>query len=314
MTEHIEEQEMEAEALAAIFDTAFEITRNEQPFEWSVSLYPVDTHDEVEREEVNNVACRVQVELPLTYPDVLPIINVEVIKGLADEHQQKLQVIAAEEAESYMGMVAIYAVCEAIRTWLVDNNVKGLDDVSMHAQMLRKQMEAEQNKKQAQLQYESQKVIEEMTETEKEDIEVRRRRAEGTPCNKENFEIWKDKFEAEMALQAENDDEALALKDRTNSKKKNKSNGNANAEDIIEERLTGHQIFTQKMGLGSLELLEKAADEAAAAEGDDDDDDDDEVYVDDLDIDEDLFDDEDDLDDLDFDDDDEDDDDDEIDI
>jgi len=153
MTEHIEEQEMEAEALAAIFDTAFEITRNEQPFEWSVSLYPVDTHDEVEREEVNNVACRVQVELPLTYPDVLPIINVEVIKGLADEHQQKLQVIAAEEAESYMGMVAIYAVCEAIRTWLVDNNVKGLDDVSMHAQMLRKQMEAEQNKVRSLKQY-----------------------------------------------------------------------------------------------------------------------------------------------------------------
>ncbi len=45
-----------------------------------------------------------------------------------------------------MGMPAIYAVCEAIRTWLADNNVKGLDDVSMHAQMMRKQLEAEKSK------------------------------------------------------------------------------------------------------------------------------------------------------------------------
>lgn len=45
-----------------------------------------------------------------------------------------------------MGMPAIYAVCEAIRAWLGDNNIKGLDDVSMHAQMMRKQIEAEQKK------------------------------------------------------------------------------------------------------------------------------------------------------------------------
>ncbi len=43
-------------------------------------------------------------------------------------------------------MPAIYAVCEAIRSWLGDNNEKGLDDVSMHAQMMRKQMEAEKLK------------------------------------------------------------------------------------------------------------------------------------------------------------------------
>ncbi len=54
--------------------------------------------------------------------------------------------MANEELEAYMGMPAIYAVCEAIRTWLGDNNVKGLDDVSMHAQMMRKQMEAEKSK------------------------------------------------------------------------------------------------------------------------------------------------------------------------
>jgi hypothetical protein len=44
-----------------------------------------------------------------------------------------------------MGMPAIYAVCEVIREWLIDNNVKGLDDESMHAQMMRRAKETERS-------------------------------------------------------------------------------------------------------------------------------------------------------------------------
>ncbi len=80
MSDHVEEQEMEAEALTAIFDTAFEIISSEQPFKWSVSLYPVDASDEAERDELNHVGCKLNVELPLNYPDVLPSIEIEVIK------------------------------------------------------------------------------------------------------------------------------------------------------------------------------------------------------------------------------------------
>ena len=40
-------------------------------------------------------------------------------------------------------MPAIFAVCEAVREWLADNNVKGLDDASMYAQMMRKAKDAE---------------------------------------------------------------------------------------------------------------------------------------------------------------------------
>lgn len=65
------------------------------------------------------------------------------MQGLANEHRDQVSQIAKDEAEASMGIPSIYTVCEAIRAWLVDNNVKGLDDVSMHAQMMRKQMEAE---------------------------------------------------------------------------------------------------------------------------------------------------------------------------
>ena len=51
-----------------------------------------------------------------------------------------------EEAEQYSGMPVVYSVCEAMRGWLGDNNVKGLDDQSMHAQMLRRARDEELKK------------------------------------------------------------------------------------------------------------------------------------------------------------------------
>ena len=68
------------------------------------------------------------------------------IKGLAEEQRQKLLKIANDEAEANEGMPAIFAVCEAVRTWLGDNNIKGLDDGSMHAQMMRRAREEAINK------------------------------------------------------------------------------------------------------------------------------------------------------------------------
>ncbi len=60
-------------------------------------------------------------------------------------HELKLRRLAAKkaEAEANAGMPVIFAVCEAVRSWLADNNVKGLDDASMYAQMMRKTKEAE---------------------------------------------------------------------------------------------------------------------------------------------------------------------------
>lgn len=64
-------------------------------------------------------------------------------QGLSEDNKNELLAVANAEAESNQGMPAIFAVCEAVRAWLADNNVKGLDDASMHAQMMRKAKEAE---------------------------------------------------------------------------------------------------------------------------------------------------------------------------
>lgn len=102
-----------------------------------------------------------------------------------------------------------------------------------------------------------------MTEAEKEEIEVRKRRAEGTPCNKENFLIWKQKFDAEMAEKEKSKDSADALKEKSTSKKKANKNV-VTEEEKMEGRLTGFQLFSNK-GSG-LDALEKAAEEAVATE------------------------------------------------
>jgi RWD domain len=139
MTDHAEEQEMEAEAMSAIFDTNFEVIDHNQ---WRITIYPeTGTTDEQELEHLNNVGCRLLVTLPETYPEDLPQLDIEIVKGLANEHQEEIQRIAIEEATTNLGTPSIYAVTERVREWLIENNVKGLDDISMHAQMMRKKIQ-----------------------------------------------------------------------------------------------------------------------------------------------------------------------------
>jgi hypothetical protein len=143
----LEEQEMEAEALAAIFDTAFEIRTSQQPFVWAIKLVPVDCgggDNSAEEEALNHVMVKLVATIPLDYPEnSLPKLELEIIKGLSQDNKDELLQLANNEAEANSGMPVIFAVCEAVRSWLADNNVKGLDDASMYAQMMRKTKEAE---------------------------------------------------------------------------------------------------------------------------------------------------------------------------
>jgi hypothetical protein len=130
-----------------------------------------------------------------------------------------------------------------------------------------------------------------MSEAEVEELTVRQRRADGTPCNKENFEAWRRRFDIEQT--------ELIEREKRQQEMTMNNNGNKNAGTVSEgldksDRLTGYDFFMSKAG-GDLAALEAAAEAAEAQE-----------------LDEDLFKEEDDvdLDDLDFDDDDDDDDDD----
>ena len=137
--------------------------------------------------------------------------------------------------------------------------------------------------KKAQQAFEAQKQAEELTQAEAEELAIRKRRAEGTPCTKENFLSWKAKFEAEMAETRKEQEETLAVE-----RKKKK-------EKVVDKsgRVTGFLQFSGKAGAMNLQAMEEACENAQIDEDSDED----------LDVDEDLFDvDDEDLDDLDFDD------------
>lgn len=140
-------------------------------------------------------------------------------------------------------------------------------------------------------QFEAQKKEEGMTETEKEEQAVHKRRAEGTPCTQEHFDKWKAVFDAEMEEKKLQEQQA---KDAGPTSKKNK-------EKKVEDksgRISGFLQFSGKMGAMNMEDIEKAVEEAEEAPMDPDeiDNGEDELFD---------FDDDEDLDDLDFEDDDE---------
>jgi hypothetical protein len=144
-----EEQEMEAEALAAIFDDCLEIISSTQPFEWAVDLWPeqhtVEDEDDNDPDAPqNHVGIKVTAKIPLSYPDEsLPEFNIKILKGLTEEHEQELLELAMEEAENNRGMPVMYTVCERLREWLLENNQKGMDDRSMYTQMIKREKEKE---------------------------------------------------------------------------------------------------------------------------------------------------------------------------
>ena len=142
-------------------------------------------------------------------------------------------------------------------------------------------------------QFESQKKTEEMSQAEQEELAVRKRREEGTPVTDITFADWWEKWSAEVEEKKQIEKETAMATD--NSKDKKNVSAAVTAAAIMEERLTGFQIFSEKAGVFNLEKLEAAAEEM-------------ENDTSALPVDEELFDDDDDLDDLDFDSDDDDDD------
>lgn len=102
--------------------------------------------------------------------------------------------------------------------------------------------------------FESQKRHDELTEAETEEQEVRKRRAEGTPCTKENFEAWRERFNKEMEAKKDQD-EANVVTD--NGKKKKQQ---VEKKEDKTGRITGFLHFSGK----TLEAIERAAEAAAS--------------------------------------------------
>jgi hypothetical protein len=64
-------------------------------------------------------------KFPPTYPSEVAEIEIEIKKGLAAKRKEEISALINTHAEENLGAPAIYAIVEAVREWLVDNNVAG---------------------------------------------------------------------------------------------------------------------------------------------------------------------------------------------
>ncbi|KAL3668388.1 hypothetical protein V7S43_006477 [Phytophthora oleae] len=172
---------MEVEALEAIYMDDF-TQLSDEPLTYQVHVVPNQDG------ENNFVALLLKAEIPETYPDVEPKIEVIVKKGLADRQVKEIKQLLAQQIEENMGMAMMYTLSEAVREYLVENNREG-NDGSEHQEMLRR-MELKKKKEE--------KVEADKLEQANANAEEHQREFHGTPVTVETFAVWKAKFDAEM--------------------------------------------------------------------------------------------------------------------
>ncbi|CAI5727880.1 hypothetical protein KXD40_005709 [Peronospora effusa] len=172
---------MEVEALESIYMDDF-IKLSDEPLTYQVHVVPNQDG------ENNFVALLLKAEIPETYPDVEPKIEIVVKKGLIDSQVKEIKQLLDQQVQENMGMAMMYTLSEAVREYLVENNREG-NDGSEHQEMLRRM---EQKKKK------DDKVEADKQEEANASEEEKRREIHGTPVTVETFAAWKAKFDMEM--------------------------------------------------------------------------------------------------------------------
>ncbi|KAI7883358.1 RWD-domain-containing protein [Lichtheimia hyalospora FSU 10163] len=178
MTDYLEEQQNELEALQSIYPEEFqEIGDNE----FTIAIYP----DDLELE--NSCSLSLRVKYTPQYPDELPEFGIDVLEGKisSDQKQQIMDALKAS-AEDSLGMVMVFTLASLAKEEL--NQI--LDDTLR----MREAAEAERIRR----------------EEEAENAKFR-----GTKVTWERFQEWKIKFDQEIAEQ-EKEERAARAKELKN--------------------------------------------------------------------------------------------------
>ncbi|XP_021732773.1 RWD domain-containing protein 1-like [Chenopodium quinoa] len=172
MTDYLQEQEMEIEALEAILMDEFkEIHSGESGLNTSNKCYCI-TISPQEDEGDEPVSMPVQLALIFShtekYPDEPPLLNVRSIRGIPTEDLRTLKENLEKEATENLGMAMVYTLVSTAQEWLSGRfGQDSLDDGAAD------------------------------DEQEKDEVIV----PHGEPVTVETFLAWRERFEAEIALE-----------------------------------------------------------------------------------------------------------------
>ncbi|XP_057455266.1 uncharacterized protein LOC130746602 [Lotus japonicus] len=213
MTDYAQEQEMEIEALEAILMDEFkEIHSGESGLSTSNRCFQI----KIAQDEDGDMPISYPAQLGLIfahterYPDEPPLLNVTSLQGIPPEDLRAVKEKLQQEASENLGMAMIYTLVTSAKEWLDERFCQDSGDVSAEAE-----------------------------EAAKEDIVV----PHGEPVTVETFLAWRERFEAELALERAKlmPESALAV-----SK---------------EKKLSGRQWFESGRAKGTAPLAEESAEE-----------------------------------------------------
>jgi len=165
MTDYKEEQRNEIEALESIYPSEFSILEEEPCYSFSIQVKTDDFQEDSEE----GAMCYLTFTYVPTYPDDVPVIEVNMYENLDDSDAEQLQADLAQLASENLGMVMVFTLVSAAQDWL-----------AKHVEDMKRKEEEDRERK-----------IREAEEAE-------RKRFEGTRVTVESFISWKAAFDAEM--------------------------------------------------------------------------------------------------------------------
>eukprot|EP01116_Phalansterium_solitarium_P011053 TRINITY_DN26663_c0_g1_i1.p1 TRINITY_DN26663_c0_g1~~TRINITY_DN26663_c0_g1_i1.p1 ORF type:complete len:216 (-),score=76.54 TRINITY_DN26663_c0_g1_i1:424-1071(-) len=154
----MDELAMEIEALQAIYMDDFQML-GESPTRFQIVLVP-------QPGGTNYVGLTVEVELSPGYPNEAPTVHLVDSFGISGEQIDALEDQVKVQAEAELGTSMIFNLAATVKEWLDDNNVD--PEAKERARRL------------------------------KEEEEIEKRRALGTPVTVDTFTIWAENFYARL--------------------------------------------------------------------------------------------------------------------
>ncbi|XVF86779.1 hypothetical protein PTKIN_Ptkin18bG0070000 [Pterospermum kingtungense] len=172
MTDHVQEQEMEIEALEAILMDEFkEIHSGESGLSTSNRCFQI-TLSPQEDDADQSTTTPVQLALVFShtekYPDEPPLLNVKSIRGIQTSDLKVLKEKLEQEVSENLGMAMIYTLVTSAKEWLSERYCQDADGGNA----------AEE-------------------EAAKDEVIV----PHGEPVTVDTFLAWRERFEAELALE-----------------------------------------------------------------------------------------------------------------
>lgn len=208
------EQSDELEALSAIYSTEEFILVEGGPLPQLKIILGPSTESPSSTKWVGLVLFAT---FPQNYPSSsAPNIELRDLKGIDEKQKAFLERMVHRVIDENSGAPCIYAIAEALREWLSENNVKPSDGSAFDEMMREKSQAASASamssfgggSSSGALRRDLDPSIEKKLVTTETNAEmIARKKREGTPVTRENFLAWRSRFEKEMEAKTKTEEE-----------------------------------------------------------------------------------------------------------